>query len=70
MRHFRFHFDFPERSGFYNPDPVYCPETDSYILTITFEKPIENAQDIMRTIFVPRHDIELLEDQAVIIPLR
>jgi hypothetical protein len=49
--------------------PIYNRHTDSYTLVFTFDK-IENAKDLITGIGFFEWDIELLEDQAIIIPLR
>lgn len=50
--------------------PVYNFEMDSYTIVFTFKKPLENAKDIVKGIKVIQYDIELLEEQAIIIPLQ
>lgn len=54
----------------YSHRPVYDSTTDLYTITYMFRKPIENAQDIIKSIGTTRWDVELLEEQAIIIPLR
>ena len=49
---------------------IYDRQTDSYTMTFTYENPIENPDGLMNHIGIHRRDIELLEDQAIVIPLR
>jgi hypothetical protein len=49
--------------------PVYDRGTDSYALIITFNN-IEDAKDLITSVGFYEWDIEPLEDQAIIIPLR
>jgi hypothetical protein len=50
--------------------PIYNRAEESYTNVFTFVNPLENAQDIVAGIELPQRDIELLENQAIIIPLR
>jgi len=50
--------------------PIYNNTTDSYILAYTFKNTNLNAADIVKSIGIPQYEIELLEEQAIIIPLK
>lgn len=50
----------------FTPMPLYARSTDSYTVVFEINEPIEKAQRIK----VIQYDIKLLEDQAIIIPLR
>jgi len=50
--------------------PVYNPDTDAYTFVITFSDNHTGAQNYVGNIEMQQFDVELLEDQAVIIPLR
>ena len=50
--------------------PIYNPDTDSYTAVFTLNRPIGNLQDIVKGLKVIQFDIELLEEQAIIIPLK
>ena len=49
--------------------PIYDRHTNSYTYILTFKEPLENAENIVTGIESPQNDIELLDDQAIIIPL-
>jgi len=50
--------------------PLYDYATDSYKVVFTFEEPVKSAKDDIKNIGIMQFNIELLEDQAIIIPLR
>jgi hypothetical protein len=50
--------------------PTTDRDANLYTLEYTFKKPLENAKNIAKSIGLYCMDIELLEDQAVIIPLK
>ena len=50
--------------------PAADRNANLYTLVYTFKKPLENAKDIVKGIGLYCMDIELLDDQAVIIPLK
>ncbi|MCL1857828.1 MAG: DUF4179 domain-containing protein [Oscillospiraceae bacterium] len=50
--------------------PIYNHTTDSYILVYTFNDSTVNTADTVKSIGIPQYDIELLEEQAIIIPLQ
>jgi hypothetical protein len=59
-----------ENMGWYSTSPIYNRHTDSYSYVFTFTEPRENAADIVTGVKIRQYDIELLEEQAIIIPLR
>ena len=50
--------------------PIYNRHEDLYTLVYTVTRPVENLQDKVKELKVIQYDIELLEEQAIIIPLR
>ena len=50
--------------------PVYNRNTDSYSNIWTIEKPIENVRELVKGLIVIQYDVELLEEQAIFIPLK
>jgi hypothetical protein len=55
--------------GISSYQPLYDRSTDLYTVTYTFKNPVENARDIIKTISTAQYDLDLLEEQAIIIPL-
>jgi len=49
--------------------PMYSGTTDSYTIIFTFSNPIENPESV-KNIGIYKYAIELLEEQAIIIPLK
>ncbi|MCL2518231.1 MAG: DUF4179 domain-containing protein [Oscillospiraceae bacterium] len=63
-------FEKPTGFGYSQTIPVYNSQTGLYSMLFTFAASIENTEAILSGIYIPQYDIELLEDQAIIIPLK
>ena len=50
--------------------PIYDRSSDLYTVTYTFNKPIKNVREIITKIGTTQCKVELLEEQAIIIPLK
>jgi hypothetical protein len=50
--------------------PIYDRSTDLYTVTYTFKTPVKNARDIIKSIKLPQYEVALLDDQAIVIPLK
>ena len=58
------------KRGYTSTRWIYDRHTNSYTLVYTFPNPIENLKDIIKGIEIHPLNIELMEEQTVIIPLR
>lgn len=59
-----------DKRGYTSTSSIYDKQTDSYACVYTFPNPPENLKNIIKGIEIIPMDIELLEEQTIIIPLK